>query len=220
MAKYREPVAVLGLGRFGSALASELVRLGTDVLAVDRDEEIVQRLSHHLGRVVAADTTSADALAEVGLADFTRAVVAIGSDQESSILTTSLVADLGVGQIWAKALSAQHAKILQRVGAHHVVLPEHDMGERVAHLVSGTMIDYLEIEPGWVLARAKPPQHVVGRSLSQSRLRSEYRVTVVSIKPQGAASFRHADADTVLAYGDEVLVMGAAGDVEGFVDSQ
>lgn len=157
MAKYREPVAVLGLGRFGSALASELVRLGTDVLAVDRDEEIVQRLSHHLGRVVAADTTSADALSEIGLADFTRAVIAIGSDQESSILTTSLVADLGVGQIWAKALSAQHAKILQRVGAHHVVLPEHDMGERVAHLVSGTMIDYLEIEPGWVLARAKPP---------------------------------------------------------------
>lgn len=219
MASYREPVAVIGLGRFGAALAAELVRLGTEVLAVDRSEEVVQRFATTLGRVVAADATSLDALTEIGVGDFTRAVIAIGDDQESSILATSLVSDLGIGQIWAKALSAQHAKILTRVGAHHVVLPEHDMGERVAHLVAGTMIDYMEVDPGWVIARARPPQHIVGRPLAESRLRSERRVTVVAFKGQGEAGFRHAEAETVLGYGDEILVMGPALDVERFVES-
>jgi trk system potassium uptake protein len=151
LARHTEPVAVIGLGRFGSALALELARRGTEVLGIDSRENVVQRLAGQLGRVVAADSTDIDALRELGLESFTRAVVAIGTDQQSSILTTALLVDLEIEDIWAKALDAQHAKILARIGAHHVIQPESEMGERVAHLVSGRMLDYIELDKDWAL---------------------------------------------------------------------
>ncbi len=218
MARYREPVAVIGLGRFGTALALELAGNGTEVLAVDRDAAVVQRLAGRLSHVVIADSTDAEALQEIGLADFARVVVAIGTDLEASILTTAVLVELGVRDIWVKALSRQHATILERIGAHHVVLPEHDMGERVAHLVSGRMLDYIELAPDWVLARTKPSQELVGVPLGETGLRARHRVTVVSVRPEGAASFSHAGVDTVLGYGDDIVIVGRPADVERYVD--
>ncbi|WP_369069152.1 potassium channel family protein [Kineococcus terrestris] len=213
-----EPVVVIGLGRFGRSLALELARGGTEVLAVDEDPQLVQSLAGQLEQVVVADATDISALREVGVADYSRAVVAIGTDMRASILVTSLLSDLDLEDIWAKALDDQHARILRRVGAHHVVLPEHDMGERVAHLVSGRALDYLEVDEGWALAKTRPPQYLVGVPLGQSGLRAKRRVTVVSVKPAQEARYRHTDAGTVLAYGDEILVAGAPDDVERFID--
>lgn len=218
MARYSEPVLVLGLGRFGLALTNELIRGGTEVLAIDRDETHVQRLSVIIPNVVVADSTDVEALKQLGVQEFTRAVVAMGGSQEASILTTSLLSDLGIKQIWAKALNEQHARILSRVGAHHVIQPEMDMGERVAHLVGGRMLDYMEVDDDWVMAMAKPPQFLVGISLGESRLRATHRVTVVAYRPEGATNFRHTDASTVLTYGDDILVMGTPADVEAFVE--
>jgi trk system potassium uptake protein len=218
LARYREPVVVIGLGRFGTALALELVEGGTEVLGVDSDPEVVQRLSGRLGQVVVADSTDDQALREIGVPDFERAVVAIGADLEASILTTSLLVELGVADIWAKALSRQHARILERVGALHVVLPEHEMGQRVAHLVSGRLLDYVEWGESWVFAMAKPPREIVGVPLGESKLRARYHVTVVSVQPQGAEAFTHAGTDTVLSYGDRIVIAGHPRDVERFVD--
>jgi len=218
LAKYSEPVLVLGLGRFGLALTHELLRTGTEVLAIDRDETHVQRLSAVIPNIVVADSTDVDALRQLGVPEFTRAVVAMGGSQESSILTTSLLSDLGIKQIWAKALNEQHARILSRVGAHQVIQPEMDMGERVAHLVGGRMLDYLEVDDDWVMVKAKPPQFLVGMSLGESRLRATHRVTVVAVRPEHEANFRHTDAATVLTYGDDILVMGTPADVEAFVE--
>lgn len=109
MARHIDPVVVIGLGRFGTALASELVRAGTEVLAIDSRESVVQRLAGQLGHVVVADSTDVDALRELAVDQFERAVVAIGNDQQSSILTTALLAELEVANIWAKALDEQHA---------------------------------------------------------------------------------------------------------------
>ncbi len=219
MASYKEPVAVIGLGRFGSALALELTRGGTEVLGVDNRANVVQRLAGQLGHVVVADTTDVEALREIGIPAFSRAVVAIGTDQQASILTTALLAELGVDDIWAKALDRQHANILERIGAHHVVQPEHEMGERVAHLVSGQLLDYLEIDPDWVFVRTQPPRDAVGVPLGESGLRSKYAVTVVSVKPQGQESYTHAGTDTVLSYGDQIVVAGRPSDVERFTES-
>ena len=219
MASKEDPVVVLGLGRFGTALALELVRRGTEVLGVDNRAAVVQRIAGQLGHVVEADSTDVEALREIGVADFARAVVAIGTDQEASILTTAALADLEIEHIWAKALSAQHARILERVGAHHVVLPEHDMGERVAHLVSGEILDYIEVDEDWVIAKARPPRYLVGVPLGESKLRAKHRVTVVSVKPEGDRQFTHAEAATTLAYGDEILVAGRVADVERFIES-
>lgn len=214
----KEPILVIGLGRFGSAVALELTRLGYEVLAVDSRPEIVQRFAGSLSRVVALDATDSDALREVGGADFTRAVVAIGDDQQSSILTTAVLTDLGVDDIWAKALDRRHGQILRRIGAHHVFQPEHEIGERVAHLLSGRMQDYIEIGKDWALVKTSPPQFLVGAPLGQSGLRSRHHVTVVSVRPEGEDEFTYADASTTPRYGDQILVVGKIRDVERFVD--
>lgn len=209
-------MVVIGLGRFGTALALELSRRRTEVLGIDSRESVVQRLAGQLGRVVTADSTDIDALRELGVEAFERAVVAIGTDQHASILTTALLAELEIGDIWAKALDSRHASILSRIGAHHVVQPESQMGERVAHLVSGRMLDYVELDRDWALVKMQPPRFLTGIPLGQTRLRARFRVTVVSVKPQGKAEFVYADADTVLSYGDEILVVGHVHDVERF----
>jgi trk system potassium uptake protein TrkA len=220
LASHKEPVAVIGLGRFGTALALELAHGGTEVLAVDSRPDVVQRLSGQLGQVVTADSTDPDALAEIGIADFNRAVVAIGNDLEASILTTALLAELGIRDIWAKAVSRQQATILERIGAHHVVFPEQDMGERIAHLVAGRLLDWVELDPQWVFAKTKPPREIVGVPLGETGLRKKHRVTVVSVKPEHQASYTHADYDTVLTYGSLIVIAGKPGDVERFVDLQ
>jgi trk system potassium uptake protein len=220
LASHKDPVAVIGLGRFGRALALELVRGGTEVLAVDSRPDIVQRMSGQLSQVVIADSTDIDALQEIGIPDFNRVVVAIGNDLEASILTTALLSELEIRDIWAKAINRQQATILQRIGAHHVVFPEQDMGERIAHLVSGRLLDWVELDPQWVFAKTKPPQELVGVPLGESALRKKHHVTVVSVKPEDKTGFTHADMDTVLTYGSVIVIAGRPDDVERFVDLQ
>jgi trk system potassium uptake protein TrkA len=209
---------VIGLGRFGSALAGELTRRGTEVLAIDNNAKLVQSLSGQLTHVVAADSTDIEALRQLGVPEFSRAVVGIGTDMEASILTASLLVDLEIANIWGKAISHEHGRILQRIGVHHVILPEHDMGLRVAHLVSGRAQDYLQVDEDFAIVKTKPTKEVVGVRLGETRLRSKYGVTVVSVKTQDEP-FTYATADTVLTYGDTIIVSGTIDDVERFIES-
>ncbi|MCM0678853.1 TrkA family potassium uptake protein [Micromonospora phytophila] len=226
MAEVRtEPVVVIGLGRFGSALARELARRGTEVLGIDNRPKVVQSLVGQLPHVITADSTDIEALRQLGVAEFHRAVVAIGTDIQASILTTSLLVELGIPDIWAKAISSQHGNILGRVGAHHVVAPEHDMGERVAHLLSGRILDYVEVDADFAVIKTKPPRDVVGMPLRESRLRSRWGVTVVAVKPETTVggrrpTFTYATPDTVLSYGDLILVVGAVDNVERFAATE
>lgn len=216
MAEHKEePVVVIGLGRFGSALALELTERGTEVLAVDARPKVVQSLAGDLTHVVTADCTDLEALRQLGIPDFSKAVVGIGTDIESSILTTSLLVELEIEDIWAKAISRQHGRILDRIGAHHVVFPEHDMGERVAHLVSGRMLDYVEVDPNHAIVKIKPPQDLVGVTLRESQVRNRYGLTVVSVK-RDDGGYDYATPDTVLSYSDVILVLGRINDVERF----
>ncbi|MFB4319172.1 potassium channel family protein [Actinomadura sp. 21ATH] len=212
-----DPVVVIGLGRFGTSLALELARRGTEVLAIDNRPKIVQSLAGRLTHIVTADATDVDTLRELGVADFYRAVIAIGGDLEASILTTSLLVELDIDDIWAKAVSRQHARILERVGAHHIVLPEQDMGERVAHLVSGRMLDYVEVDENFALVKTLPPKEIVGVPLGETRLRGKHGVTVVSVKRPGE-DFTYASTETVLEYGDVILIAGPINKVERFAD--
>jgi trk system potassium uptake protein TrkA len=208
-------VAVIGLGRFGGSLARELVEHGSEVLGVDADRDIVQQYADDLTHTAVANTTDEQALRQLGVPDYEHAVVGIGTDLESSILTTSLLVDFGIQHIWAKAISRQHGRILQRIGAHHVVLPEHDMGERVAHLVTGRMLDYIEFEDDYAMVKTLAPAEAVGRPLSVSGLRTKYGVTVVAIKPPGH-DFTYATAETVIDRGDILIVAGRTEAVERF----
>lgn len=210
-------VAVIGLGRFGSSLASELMRRDWDVLGIDTDARLVQKHSDSLTHSAVADCTDPEVLRQLGVHDFTSAVVGIGTDMEASILVASNLLDAGVPNIWAKAVSRQHGQILERLGIHHVVLPEHDMGERVAHLVTGRMLDFIEFDDNYALVKTVAPQVATGVPLGQSQVRSKYGVTVVGIKRPGE-DFTYATADTVVQAGDVIVVTGKTRAVETFAD--
>lgn len=208
-----DAVLVLGLGRFGSAVAQQLVELGLEVLAVDSDPVRVQDWADRLTYVVQGDTTSEDVLRQLGVDEFARAVVGIG-DIEASILTVAALVDLGVREVWAKALTPAHGRILERVGARQVVRPEHEMGRRVAHQVSGRAVDFFVVG-GFALAEVRVPAELAGRSLRESRLRTEQGVSVLAHSTDGR-SFDVVSASTTPALGDLLVVAGRRADVERF----
>jgi trk system potassium uptake protein TrkA len=210
-----DAVVVIGLGRFGESVALELMEQNIDVLGIDGDIQLVDALSGRLTQVVSADSTNEEALRQLSVHEFDRAVIAIGSNIESSILTTSVVLGLGVPHVWAKAISHAHARILAQIGAHHVVRPEHDMGKRVAHLVGGRMLEYIEFEDGFAMAKTNPPNRLLGHPLGRTGVRSEHGVTVVAIKRTGQ-DFTYATAETVIEPGDTIIVSGATTEVEKF----
>ncbi|MGC5019761.1 potassium channel family protein [Micromonospora sp. DT47] len=208
-------VAVVGLGRFGAQVASSLSRLGQGVLAIDSDPANVQRWSQFLTHVVQADATDNLTLRQLGVADFERVVVAIGTALEASVLTVLALAEAGVPQIWARATSEQHAKILSTVGAHHVVFPEAEMGERVAHLIVSRMLDFIEFGDDFAIAKVPVPPSLVGRPLRELAVPERYGVVVVGAKlPE--ERFRYATPDTVLGPGTVLIVEGTIGQVQQF----
>jgi len=210
-----DSVVVIGLGRFGGALAESLVRLGHEVLAIDENEALVQSWADRLTHVVQADASNNETLRRLGVPDFARAVVGIGTDIEASLLTVLALSEVGVKDIWAKALSVRHGRLLQRTGAHHVVYPEAAMGERVAHLVTGKMIDFIEFDDGFAIVKTRTPQEAIGRTLAESALRSKYGVTVVGVK-RPREDFTYARPETLIERGDLLIVSGATHLVESF----
>lgn len=208
-------VVVIGLGRFGGSLALELEAQGTEVLGVDASEEIVQSFNGRLTHVVRADSTKEEVLRQLSVHEFDRAVVGIGSDIEASILTTSRLLKFQRPQIWAKAISEPHAEILAQLGVEHVIRPEHDMGRRVAHLVLGSILDYVEFEDDFVMIRTGPPAIVRDRPLGVVGLREKFGVTVVAVKRPGGI-WGHTTAQTVLYEEDQIIVQGAKSQAERF----
>jgi len=212
---HRGEVVVIGLGRFGTALAEELVSMGHEVLGIDADEERVQELADRLTHVVEADTTSAATLRQIGVGDAMSVVVCIGTDIEASVLTTLALVDLNIPNIWAKAITKAHGTILRKVGADEVVFPESDMGKRFAHRVTGGMLEYVALDDDFALVEMEAPGELIGVPLGSSDLRAKYKVTVVCVKPEDGR-FTYADRNTVLARGDLIVIAGHRADVERF----
>ena len=168
-----------------------------------------------LTHVVEADSTDEEALRQLSVHEFQRAVIGIGTNLEASILTASVLLGFGIPNVWAKAISHAHARILEHLGVHHVVRPEHDMGRRVAHLVRGRMLDYIEFEDGFAMVRTRPPEALLGRPLGDTHIRRDHGVTVVAVK-RANQDFTYASAETVLEHGDQVIVSGRTRSVERF----
>ena len=138
------------------------MRMGHEVLGVDTDRELVQSMSGALTQTLEADTTDVEALRALGAADFSSAVVAIGTDIEASVLTVLGLSDLEVSSIWAKATAHNHGRILERTGAHHIVFPEARMGERVARLLNGRLMDFIQFDDRFAIAKLLAPEPIVG----------------------------------------------------------
>lgn len=215
MSAKREPVLVLGLGRFGGAVAKALRRMGHEVLGVDSNSERVHELAHDLTQVVEADTTDSECLARLGARDFNAAVVGIGSDIEASVLTVLALSDLGVKSIWAKATNERHGRILEKTGAHHVIFPEADMGVRVAQLLNENLLDFISFDDQFSIAKLRAPAPIVGLPLMISECRKKYHLTVIGVKRDGE-DFIHAVPDTLILPGDLIVISGRTDDIENF----
>lgn len=205
---------VIGLGRFGSAVAITLDSLGREILAVEKNPALVEQWSSALP-LVEADATRMDTMEQLGAAEFHSAVVGIG-DLEASVLITANLVDLGIEQIWAKAISREHGKILRRIGAHHVIYPEFDAGRRTAHLVDGRMLDYIEMDrEGFSIVKMRPPLEIQGFTLGESDVRRRYGITILGVISPGRP-FEYAGPDTTVAANDLIIASGDGELLEAF----
>ncbi|ABD24846.1 TrkA-N [Novosphingobium aromaticivorans DSM 12444] len=210
-----ETVLVIGLGRFGTAVASSLIRMGHEVLGVDEDLSRVQETADRLTHVLQADCTSPEALRQIGIADFKTAVIAIGGDIEASILTALAVIEAGVQTIWAKATNERHGKILKSIGVQNVIYPEARMGQMVAHILTGKMMDFVELDNDFAMVKTRTPGELVGLTLEQAQVRQRHGVTIVGVKRPNEI-FTYAQATTTLAEGDLLIILGEVERVERF----
>lgn len=210
-----DSVVVIGLGRFGSAVAKTLHAHGHDVLALDQDASTVQQLSDELPHVVQADATDLETLKQLDVGVYAHAVVSMGESLESTVLAVLNLSQIGLKDIWVKANNPAHGRVAERLGAHHVVYPEADMGERVAHLVTGKMIDFIEFDDGFAIAKTRAPSETLNKTLTESNVRQRHGVTVVGIKRRHQ-DFIYAKADTEVKPGDLLIVAGPTATVERF----
>lgn len=210
-----DSVLVIGLGRFGGGVAQSLMHLGHDVMGIDSNPELVQIWGDRLTHAVQADSTNVMVMRQLGCADFAHAIVAIGSNLSASLMTLMALTELGIKDIWVKALNPEHGQIAKRIGAHHVVYPEADMGERVAHLITGRMIDYIEFDDGFAIARMHAPTTVCDKTLAESGVREKFGVTVVGVKRKNR-DFEHATPETRVLPGDLLVVSGPTKKLEKF----
>lgn len=210
-----DSVVVIGLGRFGGAVSQSLIRLGHDVMGIDTNAERVQVWADKLTHAVQADSTNESVMLQLGVADFSHAIVGIGSDLAASLMTLMVLTQLGIKDIWVKAMTADHGQIAERMGAHHVVYPEADMGARVAHLITGRLMDFIEFEDGFGIAKIRAPEYTLNRMLSESHVREKYGVTVVGVK-RANQDFQHATPNTRIEPGDLLIVSGPTRKIEKF----
>jgi trk system potassium uptake protein len=201
-------VLVIGLGRFGSAAARELMALGHEVLVVDRDEARVNEIAPEVTHAIQADASDEDALRSLGAADFDHAIVAISGEAEPSIFATMALKNLGVRKVVAKAGTTIHGAILERIGATRVVYPEREMGARVAHSFDTShVIDYLDLAPGFGIVRFGPPDEWIGRALRDLDLAVRYQLSAIGLR-RGPKVIVNPHRDEKIAAGDELILMG------------
>ena len=204
---------VIGLGRFGASVAKTLYSLGNDVLAIDKDEDLIQDISDSVTHAVQMDATDENALRTLGLRNFDVAVVTIGSNIQASVMVTLLVKELGVKYIIAKGNSDLHAKVLYKIGADRVILPEKDMGVRVAHnLVSSSILDYIELSPDYSIMEIEALNEWQDKTLRELKLRSKYGINVMAIKKGDEINLTPSADDTVESK-DIIVAIGSAQDL-------
>ena len=213
--------AVIGLGRFGSSVAKTLGKKGQQVIAIDKNEEIVHDIMESVTKAACLDAIDEKAMRSLGVQDVDVAIVGMGLDLESSILITLLLKDMEVPVIVCKAVSESHRKVLEKVGATKVVLPERDMGARIANtLISTTdkVIEHIDLSADSSIIELIAPGDFVGKTLRELDMRSKYGVNVIALKRKAKEGEEKINvvpqANDVVEEGDILVVFGANEDIE------
>lgn len=210
----KKQYAVIGMGRFGHALAIALAQMGHEVLAVDSNEENVDEISPYVTQAAQADSTDEEALRDLGIQNLDCVIVAMTSDIQSSIMTTLLCKEMGVGMVVSKAADEMHAKVLKRIGADRVVFPERDMAVRVAHsLNDNNILEHLNISLNYSIMELVVPEQWFKKSIAKLELNKRYNVTIIAICRQRGLNASPRGDDIVDA-GDVMIIVGQQKDIE------
>ncbi|MFC0903242.1 potassium channel family protein [Clostridium sp. MT-14] len=214
----RKQYLIVGLGRFGKSIAKTLYELGNDVLAVDLREENVQDIAPYVTQAVCADATEEENLKALGINSFDVAVIGIGTDIQSSVIVTLLLKEMGMKFVLAKASTELHVKILYKIGADKVVLPEKDTAIRVAHnLVSNNILDFIELSPEYRVAEILCAEEWVGKSLGNLDIRAKYGVNIIVIRRGDDISVLPT-SDFVFMRKDIIVAIGKEKEIEKLED--
>jgi trk system potassium uptake protein TrkA len=214
----RPEFAVIGLGRFGRGVALTLVRRGYTVLGIDRDRDVVQQMADELTQTVALDSTDEESLRTIDITSFDTVIVGIGTDFESSLLTTVALKSVGVRRVVCKALSERQQAILLKVGADQVILPEHEAGQRLAYMLTTPLVlDQLPLGPAHSITELRPPPNYVGKTLAALDSRDSLRVAIVALK-RGNQVIIAPSQETLLTQDDIIVVIGPTDEVARFAD--
>ncbi|HLR10893.1 MAG TPA: TrkA family potassium uptake protein [Sporosarcina sp.] len=212
----KKEYVVIGLGRFGGSIVSELMELEVDVMAVDINPTIVDEYADIATQAVVADTTDEAVLKSLGIHTVEHVIVAIGENIQASILTTLILKELGVPYLTVKAQNDHHEKVLRKVGADKIVRPERDMGVRVANnVVSNNILDYLELSEEHSIAELHVSGKIVGHSLIELDVRAKYGVNIVAIRRKNDILVSP-QANEELQFGDILIIIGSDDDIHQF----
>lgn len=212
----KKQFAIIGLGRFGGSVCKELFRMGHEVLAIDNNEDRVQNYSNYSTHSVVANGTDESTLQSLGIRNFEHVIVAIGDNIQASILCTLLLKELNVKQVWVKAQSHYHHKVLEKIGADRIIHPEHDMGIRIAHyLVSEKVIDYIELSSEFSIFELKATPRVIGKTIVDLELRARFGCTIIGIK-RGEEVIISPLPDQVVNENDILIIVGHNNNLKKF----
>ncbi|MFH1853789.1 MAG: TrkA family potassium uptake protein [Candidatus Omnitrophota bacterium] len=215
--------AVIGLGRFGWSVAKTLSEKGHQVLAIDKNEELVQGASDFVTEAVQVDSTDEKALKAVGIMNVDVAILGIGTNLEASVLTALILKELGIQHIVARAVTDEHGKVLERVGATKVILLERDMGIRVANsLVSPSVLEHIELSPEFSIMETVPPKEFIGKSIRDLDVRARYDLNIIGVRKAESARETTCElniapkADYVIKQGDVFVILGSNVNLDKF----
>lgn len=204
----KKQFVILGCGRFGTGVALKLAELGAEVMVVDKSEETIQSISERVTFAVQADLTDENSIRALGIRNFDVAVISIGSDIQSSILITLMVKEIGIRLIIAKAQNELHAKVLYKIGADRVVLPEREMGIRIAkNLMSANFLDFVELAPDYSIVELAALKEWIGKTLVETNLRAQYGINVMAIR-RGADINIAVTPSEMIEQNDILIVIG------------
>ncbi|MCI7472728.1 MAG: TrkA family potassium uptake protein [Clostridiales bacterium] len=211
---------VIGLGRFGSAVAAELSSLGHEVLALDDSEENVQKVADKVTHAVSGDARDPAVLRALGVRNYDCAVVAVGVDVGTSALITLNLKELGVRQVICKAQSHVHRKVLEKIGADRVVFPEHEMGVKLAQgLSSSNVLNFIELSEDFGIVETTVPRDWLGKNLMELNVRARYKVNIIAVRKKGQEAFNVTPGpNTLMETGDAVVALGRTEDINRLQD--
>ncbi len=207
MAKQKQFV-ILGTGRFGASVALKLMDLGAEVMVVDKNEQVIQSMGSKVTHAVQTDITVEGSINALGIRNFDTAVVTVGDDIQTSILTTIILKEFGIKHIVAKAQNQLHAKVLYKIGADRVVFPEREMGIRVAKsLMASNVLDFIELSPDYSIVETPPKKEWIGKTIEEIDIRKNYGLNIMAIRKGAETKISILPKDIVKS-GDIFVVIG------------